>query len=98
MISLLLLILLPWGQTPKRELVQIDVPEAIEARAGKDFEVALKFYVADGYHINSNKPTEEYMIPTRIEWQASSVKHLDNVFPPAEMKAFGFSSGKKLSV
>lgn len=96
MIPLLLLLLL--GQGTKRELVQIDVPDTVEVRAGKEFEVPVKFYVADGYHINSNKPTEEYMLPTKIDWQPSSLKHLDDVFPPADMKAFGFSAGKKLSV
>jgi hypothetical protein len=88
----------PPGQTGKRNLVQIDAPASVEARAGKEFEVPLKFYVQDGYHINSNKPTEEYLIGTHIEWDPSSAKHLDDVFPPADMKEFGFSKGKKLSV
>jgi hypothetical protein len=82
----------------KRELVQIDTPANVEARPGQTFEVEIKFFVADGYHINSNKPTEEYMIPTRIEWQPSPLKHVSDAFPPADMVAFKFSNGKKLSV
>jgi len=86
------------GQTGNRNLVQIDAPETVEARAGKGFEVPLKFYVKDGFHINSNKPLEEYLIATKIEWDASGAKHVTDVFPPADLEEFGFSNGKKLSV
>jgi hypothetical protein len=94
---LLLMILLP-GQINKRNLVQIDAPGTIQARAGKEFDVPVQFHVQDGYHINSNKPTEEYLIPTRIEWDASSAKHVADDFPPAEQKVFDFTKGKKFSV
>ena len=82
----------------KRELVQVDTPAKVEARPGQTFEVEIKFFVADGYHINSNKPTEEYMIPTRIEWQPSPLKHVSDAFPLADMVALKFEKGKKLSV
>jgi hypothetical protein len=94
---LMLLIALP-GQTGKRNLVLIDVPDTVPARAGKEFEVPVQFHVQDGYHINSNKPTEEYLIPTRIEWDASSAKHLGDDFPAADMRVFDFTKGKKFSV
>lgn len=82
----------------KRDLVQVDTPANLEARPGQTIEVEIKFFVADGYHINSNKPTEEYMIPTRIEWQPSALKHVADAFPPPEMVAFEFNKDKKLSV
>ncbi len=98
MIAFLLLFLALPGQTAKRALVQIDAPDTVEVRAGKEFEVPLKFYVQDGYHINSNKPLEEYLIATRIDWDASAAKHVADVFPAADLREFGFSKGKKLSV
>ena len=82
----------------KRELVQVDTPANVEARPGQTFEVEIKFFVADGYHINSNKPTEEYLIPTRIEWQPSALKHVSDAFPAPAMVAFKFNKDKKLSV
>lgn len=86
------------GPGSKRQLVQVDVPESVEAHAGKPFEVPVKFYVQDGYHINSNKPSEDYLLGTRIEWEASTAKHVDDTFPPADMKVFSFTKGKKLAV
>ena len=94
--SLALFLLLLAG--PKRELVHLDVPDMVEARAGQPFDVPIKFWVADGYHINSSKPTEVYMIPTRIEWQTSALKHVSDDFPPGELREFKFTAGKKLSV
>ncbi len=85
-------------QILKRDLVQVDSPDSVDAKPGQTFEVPIKFFVKDGYHINSNKPTEEYMIPTRIEWQPSSLKHVSDAFPPATLSVFKFSQGKKLSV
>jgi len=86
------------GQTGKRNLVQIDAPETVQARAGKEFEVSVQFHVQDGYHINSNKPSEEYLIPTKVEWDASGAKHVSDDFPPADMRVFDFTNGKKFSV
>jgi hypothetical protein len=97
-LTLFLVVLSSAAQTPKRNLVQLDVPDQIEAHAGKEVEVPVKFWVADGYHINSNKPTEEYMIPTKVDWQPSPLKHVGDVFPAADQRAFGFTKGKKLSV
>ena len=102
MIALLMLLTLALpgqtGPTAKRNLVQIDAPETVAARAGKEFDVALQFHVQDGYHINSNKPTEEYLIATRIDWDPSGAKHVSDDFPPADLRVFGFTNGKKFSV
>ena len=97
-LTLFLLASAALGGGAKRDLVHIDVPDMVEVRAGQNFEVPIKFWVADGYHINSNKPTEEYMIPTRIEWQPSAFKHVSDDFPPPDQREFKFTSGKKLSV
>jgi hypothetical protein len=98
-ITLLMLLTLAMpGQTTKRNIVLIDAPDTVAAHAGKEFEVPVQFHVQDGFHINSNKPTEEYLIPTRIDWDASGAKHVADDFPPAELKVFGFTNGKKFSV
>jgi hypothetical protein len=101
-IALLMLLTLAFPEqvnpTAKRNLVQIDAPDTVPARAGKEFEVPVVFHVQDGYHINSNKPTEEYLIATRIDWDASSAKHVVDDFPPPDLRVFGFTNGKKFSV
>ena len=82
-----------------KEVVKIATPEAdAVAKRGQKLEIVVNFTVAAGYHINSSKPTLEYLIPTRVEWAPSALKHLADTFPPPVMKEFGFSPGEKLAV
>jgi len=39
-------------------------PEQVTVPAGKASQVALHFRIAEGFHINSHKPKEDYLIPT----------------------------------
>jgi thiol:disulfide interchange protein DsbD len=81
-----------------RQYASVTQPEPVSGRPGEKIEVSIPFKVLDGYHINANKPTFDYMIPTRMEWTSSALRHLGDTFPPPQHKAFGFSSGKKLAV
>jgi len=39
-------------------------------RAGSSFEVAVVVDIASGYHMNSHKPLDEFLIPTTLTPQA----------------------------
>ena len=52
-----------------RPLVKTDAvtylfPEQVSVPAGKPGQVALHFRVAQGLHINSHTPSDEFLIPT----------------------------------
>jgi hypothetical protein len=82
-----------------RPEVIVNAPRtAVTARPGGSVEITLEFIIPQGYHINSNKPTEEYLIPTRVEWTAGALKHQADTFPPPVLKSFAFAPNKKLSV
>lgn len=88
-----------YGKAAPRDWVKITALESPQlAKRGGRLQIAVEFAVAPGYHINSSRPSQVYLIPTRVEWSPSVLKHLENVFPPAGSKAFGFSERKKLSV
>jgi len=93
-----LVLLLAVSAWAARQYVELTSPDPASGRPGEKIEVSIPFKVLAGYHINSNKPTFDYMIATRMEWAKSPLQHLGDAFPPAQMKAFGFSSGKKLAV
>jgi len=63
--------------------------------AGYDVEGTITAKVADGWHVNSNKPTEDFAIPTELTLDADSV---ELSYPPHAMKAFQFTGGKTLAV
>ena len=68
---------------------------SLHKRAGDDVEGTITAKVADGWHINSNKPTEDFAIPTELTLDADSV---EVSYPPHTMKAFQFTGGKTLPV
>ena len=66
---------------------------------GSEFQVAVVADIARGFHMNSHKPSDEYLIPTTLTPQLPAGFHLDEtVYPNGELLKFAFSPGKPLSV
>jgi DsbC/DsbD-like thiol-disulfide interchange protein len=66
---------------------------------GKDFEAAVVVEIARGFHMNSHKPTEEYLIPTTITPQLpAGFKLSDTIYPNGKLEKFAFSPTKPLDV
>ena len=60
---------------------------------GRTFELAAVAEIRQGFHINSHKPTEEFLIPTTLTTQLPSGFHeVGTDYPPGEMLKFSFSS------
>lgn len=74
-------------------------PARVELAAGAAAEFSLVAIIQEGFHINSNKPAQDYLIPTRVELAAAEGFALEKVeFPAGELKSFGFAPDEKLSV
>jgi Disulphide bond corrector protein DsbC len=66
---------------------------------GRAFSVAVVAEIASGFHINSNKPLDEFLIPTTLTAQPPAGFHqTDTVYPPGQFLKFAFSPDKPLSV
>lgn len=66
--------------------------------AGSSFDVAIVVEIQSGYHMNSHKPTESYLIPTEITMGAApGFKEEKATYPDGQMMQFQFSK-EKLSV
>ena len=86
---------------PKPEtIVKVQAsPLRLDLQRGATATVALLATIEKGFHINSSKPNEDYLIPTRIELPAAAPVALTGAdFPPGELKSFGFAPDEKLSV
>ena len=57
-----------------------------------EFKTALEINIDAGWHINSNEPKEELLIPTKV-WlpNNSEFKLLKTIYPEAHVYKFGFS-------
>ena len=61
--------------------------------AGEAAELAVRLTIEDGWHANSNQPTYDYLIPTRVDldWPPDWPEAGTLRYPPGEMKTFSFA-------
>ncbi|MFH1527008.1 MAG: protein-disulfide reductase DsbD [Bacteroidota bacterium] len=65
--------------------------------AGSELKFAVRLDVAESWHINSNKPNDEFLIPTEVKIDQQNIAISKIVFPSAEELEFSFSD-KPVSV
>jgi len=66
---------------------------------GKPATVALRFRVKDGYHVNSNKPKSELLIPTVLKLDLPTDLAAGGItYPPGKDISFPFDPTEKLNV
>jgi hypothetical protein len=66
---------------------------------GKASPVPLSFRVARGYHINSNKPKSEFLIPTALKIGATTDIVIGGIdYPDGRELSFAFAPDEKLNV
>ena len=68
-------------------------PAPVTAKAGESFEIPLTVRIRSGYHINSDQPLENYLIPTQLAWDAPGFTTVGTRFPEAELVQYEFSDG-----
>ncbi len=90
-----------FAQTPgERQPSVIMAPvENVQLRAGATANLALDFRIGTDFHINSNKPRADYLIPTMLKLNPSEPVAITEVkYPAGEDMTFAFSPNEKLSV
>ena len=66
---------------------------------GKTNIIALSFRVEPGFHINSNQPSAEYLIPTTLKLDPPTDLMVGKItYPAGEDRSFAFAPSEKLSV
>lgn len=51
----------------------------------------------EGYHVNSNTPAEDYLIPLKLTWNATPLEVISVEYPAPKLEKYPFSA-KPLSV
>ena len=84
---------------PKVPLVTATPPQPVTVAPGGSVRVELRFRVSPGYHINSNKPRSEFLIPTSLKLKPSvNFTPGTVVYPEGKDLSFAFSPKEKLNV
>ncbi len=99
---LLLLSARVWAQDdlgPKSAAVTMVPAPLVTAVQGKPATVPLTFRVASGYHINSNRPKSEFLIPTALKVDAATDIVIGKIaYPDGQDMSFAFDPDEKLNV
>lgn len=90
------------SSTPKSaaEVVKVQPYVSLDpVPRGKAFEAAVVVHIAEGYHMNSHKPSDTYLIPTTLTPKVpAGIRLVDTMYPPGSLKKFAFSPDKPLDV
>jgi hypothetical protein len=99
--AMLLLTPLLAQETLGRKLPSVTLipPAVTNISKGRENSVKLEFQVSSGFHINSNKPNAEYMIPTVLRLDAPTDIVVGRItYPAGEEMSFPFAPNEQLSV
>ena len=100
-VAALLLVPVAGAQGPGDKLPSVILAPigGVELRAGSTASLEMAFRISDGFHINSNKPHSDFLIPTELKLNPPpQVAVADIKYPAGKDETFRFSPGEKLSV
>jgi hypothetical protein len=66
-------------------------PDKFNAKSGATAQMKLAVKLRPGYHCNSNTPSDQYLIPLRLTWEAGPLQVAEVVYPKPQMEKFSFS-------
>jgi len=91
-IFLILIFLVRNSYSQNKEIVKLSVQKhSAEVQKGEQFNVDITAVINSSWHINSNKPNDEFLIPTVISANGKGIKLVKVRYPkPLELK-FSFS-------
>jgi hypothetical protein len=73
--------------------------EPVIVQPGKSATLNMRFRINSGFHINSNKPTQEILIPTTVKLSPPAEMLVGKIeYPAGEQMALPFLPEEKLSV
>ncbi|HWR51885.1 MAG TPA: protein-disulfide reductase DsbD domain-containing protein [Bryobacteraceae bacterium] len=79
------------------QYLSVAPPQKVIVKRGAVAEAKLTVELQPGFHVNSDKPADEYLIPLRLRWEPGGLAATETVFPKAEARSYSFSQ-KPVSV
>jgi hypothetical protein len=89
------------AQQPGQAVPTVEVAPVgkVQVRAGATAKVDLDFRIVSEFHINSNKPKSELLIPTTLRLNTTDPLKISSVtYPAGQDMSFPFAPSDKLSV
>jgi hypothetical protein len=78
-----------FAQAPN--VLSVAPPAKLTAKQGSIVTATTTLKLQVGYHCNSDKPKDEYLIPLKLTWTAAPLEVADVAYPKPQMEKFSFS-------
>ena len=78
-------------------MLSVAPPQKVVAKRGASAQAKVSVELQPGYHVNSNTPSEDYLIPLKLTWTPAALEPAGTVYPKPKMEKYQFSE-KPLSV
>jgi hypothetical protein len=96
-IGRLLFCLFPLLLAAQSDVLKIGATAPLNGKRGEAVQIKTQLQLQGGYHLNSHKPEDPYLIPLRLTWDANAVETVSVQFPDPKHEKYAFSE-KALSV
>ncbi len=90
--SAALLLLAGCAQAQSSTVLTVQDPAKLVVKRGENPSFTLRASIRAGYHANSNTPSEEYLIPMKLTWDAAGPLRAQDVdYPKPKKEKFPFA-------
>jgi DsbC/DsbD-like thiol-disulfide interchange protein len=93
----LFVLLSAFAAAQSTDVLTVEQPPKLTVKRGETAPLKLKVNLQPGYHVNSNTPSEAYLIPLRLTWDGKTVRAAKVNFPAPKMEKYSFTE-KPISV
>jgi hypothetical protein len=70
-------------------VVSVASPQHITAKRGTSITEPIQVTVQSGYHVNSNKPRDEFLVPLKLSWIRGPLATTNVLYPTAQQVKVG---------
>src|SRR5438270_4919929 len=97
-VALCLPLLLLAQSSSSSQYLAVGEPQKVAGKRGASVQSKIPLTVMTGYHVNSNAPNEEYLIPLKLTWTSTGALEPGAVTYPKPLQEKYEFSEKPLSV
>lgn len=79
------------AQSPGNNVLTIAPATRLTIQRGGSADFTLKAELQSGFHVNSNMPGDDYLIPIKLTWNKEPLEAEQVMYPKAQMEKLSFS-------
>ena len=92
LLALLAAALSPFSPAQNSGVLSVRPAEKLTIKRGSTAELKLRAELQEGFHVNSNAPADEYLIPLKLTWAKEPLEAEQVIYPKPQMEHYAFSA------